>query len=162
MVDGESTLFACLGAPVKVAFRTQAFVMNISDQLPAEESSTSERIAPRDRFASGVVQVDLRATAAQLAAECKEGKSGHRQIALYKHEKATIALFRFEAGGRMREHRANGTVVIQVIDGRLSLNVAGVVHSLAAGGLLVLAPGIEHDVEAHEMTLMLLTVCLDS
>lgn len=135
--------------------------MDKPEQISGSEDSKSERTPPRDRFASAVVQFDLRATAAKLEAESDGGQSGHRQIALYKHEKATIALFRFESGGRMPPHQAKGTVVIQVIEGHLTLEIAGEAHSLHAGAVLVLAPGVQHDVQAHETTLMLLTVCLD-
>lgn len=135
--------------------------MDTSVKVIRPEDSKSERTPPRERFASGVVQFDLRTTAAQLEAECDEGQSGHRQVALYKHEKSTIALFRFERGGRMPSHRAKGTVIIQVIDGKLKLDVGGVEHLLEAGGVLVLASSVQHDVDALETTLMLLTVCLD-
>jgi quercetin dioxygenase-like cupin family protein len=124
-------------------------------------ASKSERTPPRERFAGGAVQFDLKATAEQLEAESREGHSGHRQIALYKHEKSTIALFRFEKGGAMPDHKAKGTVFVQVLEGKLTLRVEGSEHVLEAGGLLVLAPGVEHDVNAHETTVMLLTVCLD-
>jgi quercetin dioxygenase-like cupin family protein len=58
----------------------------------------------------------------------------------------------------MPTHSAKGKVVIQVIEGRLILDVAGTRHSLEAGVVLVLAPGIPHDVEADEKAKMLLTV----
>jgi len=134
--------------------------MDELDVSRSEEMKT-ERTPPRERFAPDAIQFDLRATAAQLETESGEGQSGHRQIALYKHDKATLALFRFEQGGRMPAHRARGTVIVQVIEGKLSLDVAGEGHVLEAGGVLVLASGVEHDVHALEATLMLLTVCLD-
>jgi quercetin dioxygenase-like cupin family protein len=61
----------------------------------------------------------------------------------------------------MPPHRAKGTVIIQVIEGKLALDVVGVEHFLEAGGVLVLGPGVQHDVNALEKSLMLLTVCLD-
>ena len=60
----------------------------------------------------------------------------------------------------MHEHKAQGAVSIQVIEGALTVNAAGSRHSLSAGCLLVLAPGIRHDVKAEVRSLMLLTVCL--
>ena len=121
----------------------------------------TERVPPRERFAHEAVQFDLHSAALQLESEHDEGKFGHRQVALYKHEKTTIALFRFEKGGGLPEHRAQGTVIIQVIEGNIALEVAGENRSLKCGGLMVLAPGVAHDVRAVEKTLLLLTVCLE-
>ena len=120
----------------------------------------SERTPPRERFAPNALQFDLSLAASQLEAEQDRGQCGHRQVVLYKHEKATIALFRFEKGGSMPEHKAPGTVFIQVLEGKMWLDVVGKRHLLEAGGMLVLAPGVLHDVKAEEKTLMLLTVCL--
>src|SRR5665213_3167719 len=102
----------------------------------------SERIPPRERFARDTLQFDLRLAASQLESEVDKGQSGHRQVVLYKHEKATIALFRFEKGGSMPEHKAPGSVFIQVIEGKMEFDVAGKRHLLEAGGMLVLAPGV--------------------
>ena len=121
----------------------------------------TERTPPRERFAPDALQFDLASAARQLSAEHDEGQFGHRQVALYKHEKTTIALFRFEKGGGLPQHKTPGTVIIQVLDGNLTLEVEGKDHALASGGLLVLAPGVPHNVRAETMTLMLLTVCLD-
>ncbi len=120
----------------------------------------AERTPPRERFANDCTQFDLKQEAEALAAECHQGQFGHRQISLYKHGKASVSLFRFEQGGLMREHKAIGTVCIHVIEGRITLTANGEQHTLEAGGLLVLAPGIQHDVSAEQDSVMLLTVCL--
>ena len=123
--------------------------------------SIPERTPPRERFAHEIIQFDLKQEAESLASECHEGHFGHRQIVLYKHGHASVSLFRFEQGGSMREHKTNGTVFIQVIEGRLTLTMKGKKHRLETGGLLVLAPGIPHDVLAEQDSVMLLTVCLN-
>lgn len=120
----------------------------------------SERTPPRERFAHDCIQFDLKQETDALAAECHQGQFGHRQIVLYKHGSASVSLFRFEQGGLMREHKANGTVCIHVTEGKIALTVKSEKHSLEAGDLLVLAPGIPHDVFAEQDSVMLLTVCL--
>jgi len=122
----------------------------------------SERTPPRERFAHDWIQFDLHKESEALASEPREGHLGHRQIALYKHGGASASLFRFKRGGSMPEHKTeDGTVCIQVIEGRISLTMKGEKHSLETGGLLVLAPGIPHDVLAEQDSVMLLMVCLD-
>jgi quercetin dioxygenase-like cupin family protein len=128
-----------------------------------EDSDTSSRTPPKERFAPDVAHFNLVVTARELALEAHEGQHGHRQIALYKHGHghATVALFRFKQGGGMAEHSAPGTVFVQVLEGRLVLRAQGENHVVSQGELLVLAPGMPHDVRAEEDSVMLLTVCLD-
>jgi quercetin dioxygenase-like cupin family protein len=121
---------------------------------------SSERQPPKERFEPSTIQLDLRAELQKLNAEIDPGQCGHRQVALYKRESATLALFQFEAGGYMKEHQAPGTVFVQVLEGRLSLTSEGRKYTLGQGGVAVFAPGILHDVLAEEPSVMLLTVCL--
>ena len=126
-----------------------------------EHEPGTERTPPAERFASPAVAFDLEETVARLVHETNPGKGGHRQIALYKQGSATIALFRFEPDGAIPDHKAPGTVFIQCLDGRIDVKVGDEAHPLRRGGLLVLAPGVRHDVRAIEASTMLLTVCLE-
>jgi quercetin dioxygenase-like cupin family protein len=116
---------------------------------------------PEERFSAGQRKIDLGAATAELAAEHRPGNRGHHQKTLYRHGRATIALFVFEAGGRLDEHTTAGTVSIHALDGRLRVNAGGEAHVLTAGQLVVLAPGVKHDLTAEEPTRMLLTVHLE-
>lgn len=117
---------------------------------------------PDERFAPPALAFDLGATAAELSREATAPHAGHRQKTLYRHGGASLSLFVFEAGAELREHRANGTVFIQVLRGRLTLHAAGQRHELQAGRVFVMSPGVPHDVHADEPTHMLLTVSLES
>ena len=66
----------------------------------------------------------------------------------------------FQPGGELREHRTSGTVFIQILRGLLTVHAAGQRHDLPAGRVLVMSPGVPHDLHAEELTHMLLTVCL--
>jgi quercetin dioxygenase-like cupin family protein len=114
----------------------------------------------RDRFGSHEQFVDLNEAAQQLLQETHPGQHGHRQIALYKTNHTTLALFAFDAGGHMPLHRAHGTVIVQVLQGSLRLTTPEKTHSLTAGQVLVLAPDVPHDVTADQPAQMLLTVSL--
>jgi len=48
-----------------------------------------------------------------------------------------------------------------VLAGRIEVAAAGENHELAADQILVLQPGVRHDVRAIESSRMLLTVCLE-
>lgn len=114
----------------------------------------------RDRFATPEHLLDLNEATQRLLAEPATGSHGHRQIALHKTSHTTIALFAFEAGGRIPQHRAHGAVIVQALSGRLRIATPKTVHTLAEGQILVMAPDVPHDVTAEEASRMLLTVSL--
>lgn len=116
------------------------------------------RTHPKERLAAAVQQVDLADAAARLRAEAHASVAGHRQVALVRHGPLTMILFAFDAGGLLKEHQADGEVIIHVLRGRLSVAVAGESVELTAGTLVALAPGQRHSVSASEECDMLLTI----
>lgn len=118
------------------------------------------RTPPRERFAPPMEFFDLEAAAAELASEPSPAMQGHRQKMLYRHGGTSVSLFLFDAGAGLREHRTNGTVLIQALSGRLRVEAEGRPHEVSAGRLLVMSPGVPHDVHALEASRMLLTVSL--
>jgi len=126
-------------------------------------SDPNERMRqhPEERFHAPQLHIDLEKVAATLLAEPLPANRHHRQETLYRRHPITVALFLFEAGAELRAHSADGVVTVQVLQGRLKMTVEEQTHDLPAGSLLVLAPGVKHDVHAAEPTRMLLTVCLE-
>ena len=120
----------------------------------------SERLRehPADRLASPVQVVDLAAAAGRLRDEAHAPVGGHRQIAVVRDEGLTVILFLFEANGQLKEHRAEGSVTIQVLQGTLVVGAEGERHELGQGRMLALAPGTMHSVQAPAAATMLLTV----
>jgi len=125
-----------------------------------DPENTRLREAPASRFEAQQHAFDLEAAADALAREVGAGQAGRRQETLYKHGTTTIALFLFGHLTHLSPHRTNGTVVIQVLRGRLRVTAEKQEHDLGAGHLLVLAAGVEHNVVAVEESVMLLTVHL--
>jgi quercetin dioxygenase-like cupin family protein len=131
----------------------------MADQPEKEEDRL--RPPPTERFAGDSHHFDLGRALRKLRAEEHEAKRGHHQITLYRRAPVTHILFSFETGGRLEEHTTNGLVNIQVLEGRLRVGAEGEVHEMDAGQVLILNPGIPHDVEASEPSAMLLTVHLE-
>ncbi len=122
------------------------------------EANTPNREPARERFASSEHFFDLGEESRRLLEE--PSAHGHRQIALHKTSHTTIALFAFDAGGGLPEHRAHGAVCLQTLEGRLCVTTPDEAHTLMEGQLLVLAPDVPHDVVAETASRMLLTVSL--
>ena len=127
-------------------------------------SEQEERLRqhPTERFLAAQHHIDLKKIEAKLRAEPLPNQRNHRQETLYRHGPVTVALFLFEPGAHMPQHVAEGVVTVHVLEGRLSMTAEGKLQELTAGQVLVMAPGVRHDVHAEETTRMLLTVCLES
>lgn len=69
-----------------------------------------------------------------------------------------LVLFAMDAGQEMSEHRAPYLALIQVLDGRLRMQVAGRSHSLGPASWLLLPPDAPHDAMAETPTRFLLTL----
>jgi len=107
---------------------------------------------------------DLRAVAKELMAEHAASSKGHWQKVLYRHNHASVALFVFQSGSGIAQHKAAGTVTIHVIDGRMRIKTLGTdaaEYLLCANQMVALAPDVPHAVEALEPSIMLLQICLD-
>jgi len=74
------------------------------------------------------------------------------------HGSVPLVLFDFEPDGRLVDHVADGLVTIQTLVGRVAVRTSEGDHELGAGSLLVLSPGVAHDLHANVASQVLLTV----
>ena len=70
-------------------------------------------------------------------------------------------LFDFEPGGSLKHHAADGYVTVLALSGEIVMTTADQEHRMPGGQLLVLRPGVRHDVRAEVASRMLLTVRLE-
>ena len=116
------------------------------------------RRPPEERFAGSEHLFDLATVAEGLRAEPGPVTDGHRQIALVHERGLTLIVYDFEAGGFLADHAADGIVTIQAVAGEIEVSSPEGTHRLVAGSLLVLSPGVRHDVKALVASEMLLAV----
>jgi quercetin dioxygenase-like cupin family protein len=129
--------------------------------MTVEQEQARGRRPPRERFAGTEHVYDLGRIAAQLRAEPRPAASGHRQMTIVHHGQAALVLFDFEAQGRLVDHVADGLVTIHVLAGQVQVRTSEGDHDLDAGTLLVLSPGVRHDLHASTPSQVLLTVHLE-
>jgi quercetin dioxygenase-like cupin family protein len=84
--------------------------------------------------------------------------AGQNARTLFKYDDLRVVLIALAADTRMREHKAEGRISIQVLSGHLELRATGRTFSLRAGGVLALDRGVSHDVHALEESALLLTI----
>jgi quercetin dioxygenase-like cupin family protein len=75
-----------------------------------------------------------------------------------KAEGARLVLFSFDAGQELSEHTAAMPVLLQVLDGRLTVTAAGRSVELTPGGVVHLTSRLPHSVVALEPSRLLLTM----
>jgi quercetin dioxygenase-like cupin family protein len=85
-------------------------------------------------------------------------RHGRNARTLVKEGPLRVTLVVMRAGGHIAAHRAGGPISVQVLDGDIEFRVGGREHRLAAGDLLVVDAGLEHDVASEAGGTFLLTV----
>ena len=63
---------------------------------------------------------------------------------------------------KLREHKAEGPVAIQALQGSTRITSTGDPEDLEVGGMLVFGGGVSHSVEAKTDSVLLLTVAMAS
>jgi quercetin dioxygenase-like cupin family protein len=77
---------------------------------------------------------------------------------LVKYPDLRIVLIAMQAGTRMEGHKADGSISIQMLTGKVRLHLPDQTVELPAGRLLTLERALPHDVEALEDSSFLLTI----
>ena len=116
-------------------------------------------MSPADRtLASDALRFRLEEEQARLNDPALLERSGRNARTLVKQGSLRVTLVRVGAGGKIAPHRAAGPITVQVLEGDIRFHAAGRDHRLAAGDLLVLDAGVEHDVNSDSGGTFLLTL----
>jgi quercetin dioxygenase-like cupin family protein len=110
-------------------------------------------------LAEPLLQIDMERELQRLRQEDSwQRETGRSSKTLAKYPDFRIVLILMKAGSRMRQHKAEGRVSIQQLDGQVCIHLADRKVNMSAGHLLVLDCGVLHDVEALEESALLLTI----
>jgi quercetin dioxygenase-like cupin family protein len=70
----------------------------------------------------------------------------------------TVTVFAFGAGQGLSEHTVPYDAMVQILDGDAEITIAGTVHRLAAGQMIIMPAGKPHSVKAVRKFKMLLVM----
>lgn len=104
-----------------------------------------------------VLDIDLMTMAGQLQ-RASLWSDGRNSRTLVKHSDFRMVLTAMKAGAHLHKHQARGTVLIQILDGHVRAHILGDVVELYAGHILSLDAELEHQVEAAEESVLLITI----
>ncbi|MCC6766481.1 MAG: cupin domain-containing protein [Deltaproteobacteria bacterium] len=104
------------------------------------------------------VTFDLATIAQELRNEEPYVREGHTARTLLRASDLRVVLIAVRAGSTISEHHANVTAAVHVLSGRIRLQLPDRAVELEAGQLLVLGPGLAHDVHAQTDGAFLLTL----
>jgi quercetin dioxygenase-like cupin family protein len=127
---------------------------------PGETTGSPSR-APQ-QLRGAWLTFDLAAEVGQLRAEPAYLEGDRNANTSVKTPDFRVVLTALRTGARLEEHHAAGRVSVQTITGRLRLRVGAQDVDLPEGQLLVLEPGLAHNVEALETSAFLLTLAWPS
>ena len=70
----------------------------------------------------------------------------------------TLTLFAFDRGQGLSEHTAPYDACVQVLDGTAAITIAGEVHSVTAGQMIIMPANVPHSLKADVPFKMLLVM----
>lgn len=120
----------------------------------------TEQGRPRPARPSGgpVVHARLGEQLERLRQEPAWRAGDRNAITLVKTPALSLVLLAVKEGARLQEHRAEGSLTVQVVSGSVRVEAGGRRIELAPGEVLVLEAGLEHALEAVRESAVLLTI----
>jgi quercetin dioxygenase-like cupin family protein len=82
----------------------------------------------------------------------------HRAEILIKTDTIRVVLITILEGGQLNDHSAPGPITIHALTGSIDVDVEGERHTISAGEMISLAPGVRHAVTGRETGAFLLTI----
>jgi len=79
-----------------------------------------------------------------------------------KKNTGSVTVFAFDAGQSLSEHTVPHDALVQVVDGRAEITIAGVVHDVDTGEIIVMPANQPHAVRAEQRFKMVLTMIRES
>lgn len=113
--------------------------------------------SPPDRASLHTV-TDLTLVAAELSVEASSAETGHAARTLVREPDLSVVVTAMRPGAVISNHRAMATAVIQVLRGRIRLDMPDRSLELVAGQHIALERALAHEVTAVETSAFIVTL----
>src|SRR5690606_17703200 len=129
------------------------------------ESKSKEATAPRPEGARTLNAPLVEMNVADFIQKVKEEptwqESERNSITMSKSDAMTIVLTRLPAKAQLKPHKANGTISVQVLEGKITFATEYERAEIEKGQMIALQPNITHSVVATTESFFLLTLVPD-
>ena len=129
----------------------------IGRDRPAGQTSGTEQRPPHE-MREPVTTLNLLDEAAGLRREPAWQQGDRNSKTFVKAADLRLVLTTIKQGAVVREHRAPGTAVVQVVGGHLRLRLRDQSLDLPAGSVAVLEPNLPHELEALAESAFAITI----
>ncbi|MEJ7768776.1 MAG: cupin domain-containing protein [Chitinophagaceae bacterium] len=104
------------------------------------------------------LEMDLNKCIAEIRSESTWQIRDRNSITIFKSDDITIVLMGMHEHADLKTHTANGTIMVQVLDGKIDFKTEARTTVLENGQIIALQPNIPHSVLAVKESFFLLTV----
>ena len=128
-----------------------------SHERPEHQTAGSPQ-RPARQLAGAVLSFDLMDEIVSLQQEESWRRGDRNARTLVEEPGLRVVLTVLRGGARIREHRTDGWVTIQTLQGYIRVETPDETVDLLPGRLVTLRTGVPHDVDAIELSAFLLTI----
>ena len=105
-----------------------------------------------------IVEIDLNNFIDELKSETTWKDSDRNSMTIFKSDSITIVLIGMHENAELKTHKANGHIMVQVLDGKIDFKTETKITVLKKGQMIALQQNIPHSVLAATESFFLLTV----
>lgn len=119
------------------------------------------RMSPEARehmLAPRSAEIDLNEEGKRLRLEAQYMEHGHGATTLIRYPDLRVVQLALKGGTLIREHQAEGRMLLQCLSGRVRIDMPDGRAELSAGEMLALERCVPHDLEALEDSDVLITI----
>lgn len=108
-----------------------------------------------------LVEMDVPAFIDQIKNETTWADSDRNSITIFKSEVMTIVLIGLHENAELKPHKANGTLSVQVLEGKIEFSTEHQSIEIEKGQMIALQENLMHSVKASTDSFFLLTLVMN-
>lgn len=121
-----------------------------------EKTVQNER--PSRHLGDPVIIFDLESQLKEIKQEDAWNRNGHNARTLVKHPDFRVVLVAMKKSSQIKEHKVEGRISVQTLQGHIRLQVSGQPVNLPTGNMIALDQALSHDIDALEESAFLLSI----
>lgn len=130
---------------------------NLNEEYKSNDA-TPQRPEGERLLKASLVEMDLSAFTEQIKSETTWTDNERNSITIFKSEAMTIVLIGLHENAELKPHKANGTINVQVLEGKIEFSTQHQSTQIGRGQMIALQQDVMHSVKALTESFFLLTL----